>query len=435
MNKEKLLAGISRKDITPEIGTVLFGYPNRRKAQEVNDRLTVTTLFLSCNDTKFILVSTAILFFRTEQADEIREKISNILKVPYENIYLHAFHTHSAPETSTVSSWSIVNSEYCKEILEPAVIRSCIEASGNPVPVKVGVSCKRSNVGINRRQYLRNGEMYLGQNAWGIYDPWMTVIRFISGETPVANIIHYGAHCTAAGDTPAISRDWPGIMIDRVEETAGGITMFLTGSEGDVGPRLSNGETAANIQYMNEIGNIAAHDAVSILREIKDFRSINLNGRCGKLRLPYNVLPQESEADQKISFIKENELDDLVSKIDLHHYTKVKEVYSKQLPIEKYTERDQSIISIGPVAFVPAEYEMFSSISLRLRDHSPFQYTLLLSNTNGYRGYMPSKDQIALGGYEVYSRKNEGAFVLTDDADDYFVESNLKILDELFCEQ
>ena len=43
----------------------------------------------------------------------------------------------------------------------------------------------------------------------GAFDPTMTVIRFVSEDGPVANIIHYGAHATSAGLNYEVTRDWP----------------------------------------------------------------------------------------------------------------------------------------------------------------------------------------------------------------------------------
>ena len=47
----------------------------------------------------------------------------------------------------------------------------------------------------------------------------MTVVSFKDyNQKPVASIVHYGAHCTAAGMNTEISRDWAGVMIDRLSE-------------------------------------------------------------------------------------------------------------------------------------------------------------------------------------------------------------------------
>ena len=56
-------------------------------------------------------------------------------------------------------------------------------------------------------------------------------------------------------------------MIDNFEEMSGGITLFLCGAVGDVGPRLSNGKTTGNgISAVREIGVRAGYDAIKAER-------------------------------------------------------------------------------------------------------------------------------------------------------------------------
>ena len=92
---------------------------------------------------------------------------------------------------------------------------------------------------------------------------------------------------------------------------------------------------------------------------------------------------------------------------------------------------EQSVISLGPVVFVPFPFEIFGEITLRLRKFSPYQHTLSLSNANGSHFYFVSRDQIARGGYEVWVFKSMNLFSLTDDADDAIVKENLRLLEAL----
>lgn len=105
----------------------------------------------------------------------------------------------------------------------------------------------------------RDGVVDFGQNPWGQQDKRMTVIAFQTPDgAPIANVVHYGAHCTAAGTNTEITRDWAGVMIDRLEAESGAPTLFLNGAAGDVGPRLTNGKTKATSNYVMELGSVAA---------------------------------------------------------------------------------------------------------------------------------------------------------------------------------
>jgi hypothetical protein len=43
---------------------------------------------------------------------------------------------------------------------------------------------------------------------------------------------------------------------------------------------------------------------------------------------------------------------------------------------------------------------MFCEISLQVREQSPFQHTFFYGYTNGWVGYLPTKQGFAEGGYE-----------------------------------
>ena len=70
----------------------------------------------------------------------------------------------------------------------------------------------------------------------------MTVARFRDKSgADVGIIIHYGAHGTAMGNNKLVSRDWSGVMKDRIEPQISAPVVFLNGAIGDV----VKGKTAA----------------------------------------------------------------------------------------------------------------------------------------------------------------------------------------------
>ena len=94
----------------------------------------------------------------------------------------------------------------------------------------------------------------------------------------------------------------------------------------------------------------------------------------------------------------------------------------------------QSIIAIGTAVIVPFQFEMFLEMTMRLRLYSKFSYTLSLSNANGSLAYLPSHDQICRGGYEIWQFRFANTYKLVDDADNYMVTENLKLIDKAFEE-
>jgi neutral ceramidase len=421
-----LKAGIARADITPHVGTILMGY-SPRISTNIHDRLTATVLLLEYEDVKTALISITTTVIDDEEVSRIRKLVSVESGLHPLNITVASCQIHSGPATQTCYGWGNRDDEYCQGILEPGIIQAYREAEKVMKPVRIGIATTHSEVGINRRKILEDGTIELGQNPWGPYDPTMTIIRFMSDNSPLANIIHYGAHPTSIGSTGDITRDWPGIMIDRVEQIAGGITMFLNGAVGDVGPRLSNGLTTGDLNQMYEVGNRAAFDAITAYRKIKEYRNMDLELKKGRFFLPYRPLPPLEIALEKLK-AAEGEKDIPGLKMTEYSYWErvIKEYENNEIKNGKW--QDQTITRIGPIVMVPFSGEPFAEIVLRLREYSPFQYTLCLSTTNGSDGYIPTLDSISRGGYEVDVAKAFSAYILAEDIDDVLIKRNLEIL-------
>ena len=105
--------------------------------------------------------------------------------------------------------------------------------------------------------------------------------------------------------------------------------------------------------------------------------------------------------------------------------------YESGGPLKTHFVYDQTVVRLGPAVFVPFRHEMFVEIALRLRDYSPYQYTLSLSNANGAHAYFPTRSQYPLGGYEIEARKLLNTYVLAEDADEAAITQNLALIESL----
>ena len=431
MTNKTFLAGAARADITPPVGTLLYGYNPHQESTSIHDHLSVTVLAMQQGDDKALLMTVTVGDFQTALVDEIRGKISEFCGIPAGRIVVAATHTHSAPNVAGMEGWGGVDREYVDSILFPAMLKASADAVAALQPAEYAVGVTESKVGINRREQCLDGSIALGQNPWGCYDPYMTCVAIRNSETGagILNLIHYGCHGTAAGCNREISRDWSGIMIDRLEAETGVMTAYWNGSQGDVGPRLTNGKTVGNIFHVEELGGVAAMDA----KRAYDARGIYVPGSLrifeGEVAIPYKPLLPEAEVDAKLARYSEPEKLINIEKLEYAHYRAIKDVYEAGVPEHDTHYRiPQTILSLGDVAFVPYPFEIFSEISLRLRYHSPIRYTLALSNSNGYNAYMPTEDQIVRGGYEILCFLYSGAYTLVNHSDQVLLDENLRIL-------
>lgn len=429
MGKE-LLLGVARGDITPEVGCNLFGYRPDLYSESVNDNLTATVFAFTQGEERFVLITVCVCILDTKITDELRGLISEKHNVKIGNIIICATHTHSGPATIDMPGWGGIDMPYYEGIMKPVILKAVDEAFSDAQPVTMGVGVGKSELGINRRQLNVDNSVGLGQCYWAPYNPQMTVISFKNenGEV-VGNIIHYGCHGTCAGLNKEVSRDWSGVMTDALEEETGAITAFFNGPEGDVGPRLSNGQTTAELPYIYEVGGIGAKDAIRIFKSIEGFKEFSISSVSGNVKLPYDNRISYDEAVKGYEIYK-NETINYGRQLAVY-FSKVKESYETNFVEEEFDEISQSIIRLGDVAFVSFPYELFSEIGMRINDAVKDLNVLSLSNANGSKGYFPTQDQLCKGGYEVTMFKYNGVQCPVDDADYHLFKGTVENIEKL----
>ncbi len=424
-------AGAAREDITPPVGTLLYGYTPDTVSESVHDPLQTTAVVFRQGDETAVLITVTVGDFGTSLCDELREKIGAELKIPTGRITVSATHTHSAPNVSGLEGWGDIDRSYVDGILFPAAIGACRKALESQRPAEIAVGVVRSKVGVNRRQQLPDGSIALGQNPWGCYDPYMTCVAIRDSETKkgIVNMIHYGCHGTAAGRNHEITRDWSGIMTDRLEAQTGVLTAYWNGAQGDVGPRLTNGQTVGDIRFVEELGGVAAQDALRAWDALGPYKEGGLTVYEDELRIPRKPLPPYESVKAKLASYADPDALINLQRLEYAYYKAVADEYEAGRPNrEKDFIISHAVTSIGDVAFVPYPFEIFAETSMRLRAYSPFRYTLCLSNSNGYNAYLPTEDQIVRGGYEIGCFLYSSAYPLVNNADQVILDETLRIM-------
>jgi len=424
---EQLLLGVAREIITPKVGGQLYGYNPNIISDKVEDDLTATAFYFQQADKQALMISVTVCLIQSNLAARILDLIENTFAIPRDVCMLCATHTHSGPNTQGQSGWGDIDTIYCETILIPKILEAVRRAKETPIAVQVGAASGKSYVGINRRELNDKNIVKLGQCEWGCFNPKMTVISFrdLEGKN-IANMIHYGAHGTAAGENTQITRDWSGVMTDTLEGLTGGITAFFNGPEGDVGPRLTNGLTVGegDIRYVYELGHVAARDAVSIYRSICSYRNADLLAGTSSLNVPLKSRMSREDALKMHACFKNDTVNlegwkRTYSEMVIHSYDNGYQ--------EKEQETlDQTLIQIGDQVFVTFPYELFSEIGMRINQMCENVSVLSLSNSNGSEGYFVTQDQICRGGYEVHMFSYGHIQPYCDDADWSLIQQTVK---------
>jgi hypothetical protein len=432
---EKLFLGVAQEIITPKVGTNLYGYRPDVVSTAVGDDLTATAFYFEQAGEQAFMISVTVASINNDLTQEILGEIERKTGVSADKCILHSIHTHSAPNLTGTYGWGDVDREYYEQIFLPGVLKAVEKAKESVCAVTMGVGVSESYVGINRRELRADNVVYLGQNPWGAFDPKMSVISFFDERECVANMVHYGCHCTAAGTNYEISRDWAGVTCDMLSEVSGGVTAFFNGPEGDVGPRLSNGLTVGyqHVRYAWEHGAIGGRDAVNTYKSIRG-KSSDVKLKVSTKTICVPLEPRISREQAQEGYAKFNGNTVNLDGAKRKYYEDVLASYSEGYVDAKTKQFKQTIIKIGDVVFLSFPYELFSEIGLRIAREGIAPHCLSLSNTNGSEGYFVSQDQICRGGYEIDMFKTGRLQPYADDADFYLIKESINHLKEVVKE-
>ena len=430
---KKLKVGIGRRVITPPMGHMLQGYTPARPALSVYDDVNITAFAFETDGVRSILFSAEVCNIKVEIVDMIKQALEKATGVLWGNMIIACTHTHSGPHMS----WGVEENptdNYVVNVFIPRAIEAAREALANLRPAQMGVGTAWSDVAVNRRQIKEEtGTVMLGQNPYGSWDPTMTVVAFREPDgTPIGNLIHYGCHNTASARTDEVTRDWAGVMVDRLEELSGGITAFVNGCGGDCGPRLPNGKTTGNLKMAQELGGKAAIDAVKAYNSIQVWEDAPMRVLATKIVLPLQDVGTPADVRAEAAKLgdpaelKGTVLGSYRCLIERAEWLEAGNVAPTEDPI------DHTFIVLGDLVLQSIPFEPFSIITLRIKEHSPFRHTLCLGYANGSLSYFPSMDQIIRGGYEVRMFKTIKLIPLRDDSEQFYVQGSLAHIRALY---
>ncbi len=412
-------AGAAVVEITPTPPVDLNGYILRfGKATGVHDPLHASCLYLECENGSLLLASLDLLSIDSETALKLKKKIASETGVPEENIVLAAIHTHSSVGGPFLRNVGKEDPEW-KERFESKVMEGCIEAKEKAEPVQLRYYQAFSCVGVNSRRSER-----------GI-DPSAPFVTVKGQRGYIAWLVNYGCHPVClTEDNLLISADYVYYLREKIKASfsASFPVLFFTGGCGDVDPKLRGGFQAAE-----RTGYALADELLLVERS---YQGLEIRGSvkslCRKLELPYGWQPGIEEAEKAYQYHKK-----LYEEARTKEERKIQGAFLqwaqdlvqavREGSLPSRLETEICLIKIGPFSMVVTPFEIFSSVSLKVRQIlGPISF--VVGYANGYRGYLPDRPAFVEGGYEVEEwHKYGGILPLAPDAEERF----LKLVQEL----
>ncbi|MGB7294925.1 MAG: hypothetical protein WBC70_04985 [Candidatus Aminicenantales bacterium] len=466
-----LLAGLAKINIDPAVGIphMNWGSASHIVATAIDPVGNyLRALVLSDGKQKFALVD--VDAGSPAVADEAIKRASELTGIPDEHIRLGADHSHAdaglssgkGPTGADLRPYMKMMETYQAEVADK-LVGVIVEANSKLRPVHAYGMVGTGHVNINRR-FRAQGEKALwpavGLNPEGFVDRELPVIRIDDAQgNPYAVLVNFQAHGTVlAYENRTVSADWPGNMRKTVETCLPGATcIFFQGAAGNQGP--IEGYTG-DLEVAHRLGAIMGHEAVALALRISTVKrepqfegyvessalqakqphrvlgphDATLKYASKILELPSRIITQDNidrmtklkrDAEKNLRSVQqaggsEWELNQAAAR--LRRWSNLLDRYKRPAD-PKPVMLEIAVLRIGEMALLFTNGELFAEIGAALKKTSPFKVTMFCGYGNRVGGgYMPTKEEFALGGYEVDGTR------YGPDAAEKFIEESIDLL-------
>lgn len=439
----RLLAGAARATINPPLGVRTMGFSSRvGYVESVASDLSATTLVLANQQTSVAIVALDICLLPISRADVLRRAVGAAIGAPAASVLVNFSHTHSAP---AFPGWQPEPPEQTRlqeaywDLLLAQTVESAAQAKARLAPARVAAGWGESTIGINRREVGPDGLVFLGEVPDGETDPAVGVIRVdnLDGQ-PIATLCSLGCHTVVVGPRDqAASPDFPGPARQVIEQTLGGLALFLQACGGDVMPvggmgyetDCSDANERVGLMLGGEVVKVAAGLRTHLQRgertALGSVSSISLwpwvpvedegqwagvGVRSERIYLDFVDLPTLEEA-QAILDEKRRLLQAALPTGDerqiapaTRFVTWAEALVDACETNQRTTDFEVQALRIDDLALVALSAEVFSGTGKEIKARSPIPYTNVLGYSNGCVMYLPRAQDYPPGGWDVHVR-------------------------------
>jgi hypothetical protein len=391
MSGFSLRAGIARRDITPPVTACLplWGFAGRNEpATGALDPLYARALVLRADEGCVALVTLDLgRTFDVSMLEPLRKELRD--EAGLDAVIVTASHTHAGPDVRLGQLQSAPAADWAQHTLGE-IRNAVLEANSTAAPVRIGFATGRSRIGNNRRFVRPDGSVQMIARDSPKFRnlPIDTSVRVARLDTadgkPLAVLIHHSCHpVTLGAQNLMYSADWPGAMMQTIEEQVSGspLAIFVQGALGDINlmePLAGKSGEAERLAIGRSIGEEAARIAKSI--QTADADSLRI--QC---------------STHEFTFANRWDFDCVIASLD-SDTRPLAEIFLDGFA-QVLTAR-VNVVAIGDLwVWVTVPGEPFLAFQMRLAKESPIANSWMLGFADGYLGYFPTIRAAAEGGY------------------------------------
>jgi hypothetical protein len=228
----QLAAGASVVSITPNHPTATAGYGKRRGAPftHILDSVYVRTLVLSNGGRPVAIVAADLLIIPPAVRIQLESRLPEA-GYTIDNVFLGATHSHNSVGHWAPGIAARMYGAYQDSVvrfLTDRILESVRLASRDLQPARAHYLAVRAPEAVSNRL-----------NPGGVVDSLMHAIQLVRSDKKRFLLTTFAAHATChPPETLALSRDYPGLLVDELERSGFDHVQFLAGAAGSQATRV-----------------------------------------------------------------------------------------------------------------------------------------------------------------------------------------------------
>ena len=434
-----LRAGFSRVDVTPPLGSDLWGYFYKRVAKGVLDTIEVSALALSDGKETALVVIADFESIQMKYVSKIKKLITAKTGLKPEYIMIHTTHAHTSIgltepgiipyENSLLEDYSYLDFLY-RKFVDVSVM--AIDDMSEAI-FSYGEKETAEKVSFVRRYIMKNG--LVRTNPFNVENDIVkpseesdNTVRLVrlkrEGKKDIA-LANFAVHTDCVG-REYFSADWPGVARRKVEKELKDVhCALIVGFQGDVNTHnFMAPQKESGIPRYIEVGGVVADAVLDLWDKTEDGNGDVIYGAVDMVYTSLNTDKKEfyDECKLYVSDVDEEgnpkapKSPSGISFVEALRIVNIKELEPmyKKVPV--------SVLSIGEFVIVGIGGEPFINYIRAVHDAFPDKKIFTACLANGCEGYLPTKVAFDLGGYEVVTSP------FTPSVEDECIEAIKKIM-------
>jgi hypothetical protein len=409
---EPLRIATFEADVTPPIGAPLCDalVP---PVKQIDDPLFARGIILLPDGPPIVLCALDWVGVGNTGHDAFRDALARAVGTTRYRVCVHCLHQHDAPGCDFLADALLAPFGLQNRLFDTAFARKAIarvaDAAGRAVkqPRKathVGTGkAKVEQVASTRRVMGEGGKVkYVRYSATrdakiraepeGLIDPYVQVLSFWDGDTPLVSISYYATHPQSYYGKGGVSSDFPGLargLCDKRQPDV--VHIHFNGAGGNVSAGKYNDGSPENRPILGERLAKGMREAFEATRKTP-VEAADVQWHSTTVRLPLSKLYRHhKDLEARIADAKLAELDRLRAARNL----------AWALHCEKGTKIDLGCLKVGPAYVVHMPGELFIEYQLAAQKLRPDSPVMMAAYGDYGMGYIGTEVAYTQGGYET----------------------------------